>query len=83
MEPEVSERGLGWSQDAIRGRDADVAGVLLQVPNWASPKGGMLCHVLCHALGSLPEQGDHMSQTFLLELSLKFRGGWNKGENNS
>lgn len=58
MAPEASERGLGRSQDTIRGRDAGIAGVLLQVPNCASPKGGLLCDVLCgvlcHALESFP-----------------------------
>lgn len=46
MEPEVSERGLGCSQNTIQGRSAELTGVLVQVDNHASPKGrGMLCHV--------------------------------------
>lgn len=83
VEPEVSKRGLGRSQDAVRGRDADTAGVLLQVPNCASPEGG--CFAACFARPwrdfplESPEQGDCRSQTFFMKPLLKFKGGWNGG----
>lgn len=52
VEPDVSARGLGWSQGPGWGRDADIAAVFYRCLV-ALLEGGKLCCVLCHVLGGL------------------------------
>lgn len=48
--------GLGWSQGFVWGKDADIAGVFLQVPD-SSPKGECFAAGFATSWGTFLDRG--------------------------